>query len=113
MRLMLCESINGVYSVFYPKLCSCENLFDTLQVLRLACHKMDTSVLEDTVLIPTSLEDDETKPKVRGTASKIGILFNLTNTTVGTGILALPYAMKSAGLVMGIIMTLIAACTAL
>jgi sodium-coupled neutral amino acid transporter 11 len=74
---------------------------------------MDTTVLEDTVLIPTTLEDDETKPKVRGTASKIGILFNLTNTTVGTGILALPYAMRSAGLVMGIIMTLVAACTAL
>ncbi|KAJ2079947.1 hypothetical protein H4R24_003416 [Coemansia sp. RSA 988] len=38
----------------------------------------------------------------RGTLSPVGVGFNLVNTIIGSGILALPYAMKEAGFYFGI-----------
>jgi amino acid permease len=48
---------------------------------------------------------EETTTHKKGSAS--GVLFNLINTTVGAGILALPYAFKELGIVFGVIALLI------
>ncbi|KAJ2808920.1 hypothetical protein H4R20_000514 [Coemansia guatemalensis] len=49
---------------------------------------------------------------VRGTLSPVGVGFNLVNTIIGSGILALPYAMKEAGFYFGIFLMIAVAALA-
>lgn len=55
---------------------------------------------EETKLLD-SINAQMKQDKEQGTASPFGILFNLVNTTIGAGIVTLPFAHQSCGIVLG------------
>lgn len=56
----------------------------------------------DTVM---TINDEPKSPEK--TAGYLSSIFNITNTIIGGGILALPFALKQAGLVLGVIFIII------
>ncbi|KAL0482446.1 sodium-coupled neutral amino acid transporter [Acrasis kona] len=63
--------------------------------------------VDDDTYIPDDEVIDEDAPVPEKKGNTFGMLFNLVNTTVGAGILALPYAFKEMGIVMGLLSLLL------
>jgi hypothetical protein len=63
----------------------------------------------DSVVESTQTPDSETKPKQKRRARTYNAVFNVTNSIIGGGVLALPQSMKLSGLIIGNLWILVAA----